>query len=154
MDIYSYQRLVGKIEDIAGLRNEFIAVFDTKSKNETARFGLMYARHIFDVTGFGPDEDIRAAFDAVQRWIDGKTSYHEARNITFRQLYADARETKEIIRKKFFQIMAQISCIPHVKAHALWASDFAVTLINKLYPDNMDEVKKEREIQIKLLKTV
>jgi hypothetical protein len=47
--------------------------------------------------------------------------------------------------------MAQNSCIPHVKFHALWATDFAITLINKLYPSDLDEVKNERQIQIQLL---
>jgi hypothetical protein len=48
--------------------------------------------------------------------------------------------------------MAQISCIPHVKAHGLWAADISVTLINKMYPDNMDEVRRERKKQIELIK--
>jgi hypothetical protein len=154
MNIYEYQKPVGKIEDILELRNEFIAIFDTKSKNEMARFGLLYGQHILDITGFEPSIEIHQAFDAIQRWIEGKVNYHEARNITFRSLYSDAREETEIIKKKFYKTMAQITCIPHVKAHGLWATDFAVTLINKMYPDNMEEVRKEREKQIELIKMV
>jgi hypothetical protein len=41
-----------------------------------------------------------------------------------------------------------------VKRHALIASDYAVTLINVMYPKNMEEVRKEREIQISLLESV
>jgi hypothetical protein len=48
--------------------------------------------------------------------------------------------------------MAQISCIPHVKSHGLWATDIAVTLINKMHQDNIDEVIKERKKQIELIK--
>jgi hypothetical protein len=59
-----------------------------------------------------------------------------------------------MIKEKFYKTMAQISCIPHVKAHGLWATDTAITLINKMYPDNMDEVKKEREKQMELIKRV
>ena len=33
MDFYQYMKLVGKIDDVPELRKEFIAVFDTKSKN-------------------------------------------------------------------------------------------------------------------------
>jgi metal-dependent HD superfamily phosphatase/phosphodiesterase len=50
--------------------------------------------------------------------------------------------------------MADITNVPHVKNHALWASDQAIKLINKLYPNNFDEVKKEREIQIELMKNI
>jgi hypothetical protein len=117
-----------------------------------ARFGLLYGQHILDITGIAPCAELLKAFEAVQNWIDGKTNYHEARNISFRHLYKDAREETEQIRTRFYKTMGQISCIPHVKAHALWATDFAITLINRMYPDNMDEVRKEREKQIELIK--
>ncbi|GIM56588.1 hypothetical protein CAPN006_09820 [Capnocytophaga canimorsus] len=48
--------------------------------------------------------------------------------------------------------MAQITASPHVKFHGLWASDFAITLINRMFPNDMEAVKKERKQQITLLK--
>jgi hypothetical protein len=57
-------------------------------------------------------------------------------------------------KEKIYRIMAQIANCLHVKNHALWASDYAIKLINKMYPNNFDEVKKEREIQIALMKSV
>jgi hypothetical protein len=36
----------------------------------------------------------------------------------------------------------------------LWATDFAVTLINRMYPNNMDEVRKEREKPIELINKI
>jgi len=79
----------------------------------------------------------------MQRWLDGKTNYHEARNISFSGLYRYARDENDLIKQRFYKTMAQIACIPHVKYHALWATDFAVTLINRMYPGNLDEVRKE-----------
>jgi hypothetical protein len=154
MNIYDYQKPVGKIEDIPELRNEFITVFDAKTKNETARFGLLYGRHILDITGFEACDEILQAFAAVQKWIDGKVNYNVARNISFTHLYKNARDEKDEIKKKFYTTIAQISCIPPVKAHGLWATDFAITLINKMYPDDLDAVRKERQIQIDIIKTV
>jgi hypothetical protein len=154
MDIYAYQRPVGKIDDFSEIRNEFIVIFDTKNKNEMARFGLLYGHHILDITGIEPCIEIIKAFEAIQKWIDGKVNYHEARNISFRHLWKDAREETDMEKEKIYKTMAQISCIPHVKAHGLWATDIAITLINKMYPENIDEVKKEREKQIELIKKV
>jgi hypothetical protein len=154
MSIYDYQRLVGKIEDITELRNEFIVVFDTKDKNEVARFGLKYAKHILEITGFEVNNELLAGFEAVQEWIDGKTNYHKARNIAFTDLYKEVRESNDLIKKNFVKTMAQLICIPHVKAHGLWGSDMAITLINAMYPNNLDKVKEEREIQIKLLECI
>jgi hypothetical protein len=50
--------------------------------------------------------------------------------------------------------MGQVAATPHVKWHALIASDYAITLINLMYPKNLDEVRKERELQIKLMESV
>ena len=154
MNIYDYQRLVGTIEDARALRNEFIKVFDEKDKNQMARFGLLYAKHILNMTGFEPNSALLSAFEAVQEWIDGKTNYHKARNIAFTGLYKEARETGDPIKKRFVKTMAQITCIPHVKAHGLWASDMAITLINAMYPNNLDKVAAERKTQIELLNMV
>jgi hypothetical protein len=154
MSIYEYQKLVGRIEDIAELRNEFIAVFDTKDKHEVARFGLWYAQHILNITGYEANNEISAGFEAVQEWIDGKTNFHKARNIAFTDLYREVRESKNLVKKNFAKTIAQLICIPHVKAHGLWGSDMAITLINAMYPGNLDKVKEEREMQIKLLKEI
>jgi hypothetical protein len=154
VDFYAYQRPVGKIEDIQELRDEFIAVFDQKTKEDAVRFGLLYGRRLIDITGIEPVETINKVFVALQRWLDGKTNYHEARNIAFDDLYQIARGENNEVKLRYFKTMAQVTCIPHVKFHALWASDFAVTLINRMYPGNYDEVRKEREAQITLLKSV
>lgn len=146
MSIYDYQRLVGKIEDIPELRDAFIAVFDEKDKNQMARFGLEYAKHILEITGFEANSELLAGFEAVQEWIDGKVNYHKARNIAFTDLYKEARETNDLVKKNFVKTMAQIICIPHVKAHGLWGSDMAITLINAMFPNNLNKVKEEREI--------
>lgn len=154
MNIYDYQRPVGKIEDIPQLRNAFIAVYDTATKQDAVRFGLLYGKHLLELTGIELSEEICMAFAAMQRWLDGTATYHDARNIAFTDLYRRAREEKNPAMLKFYKTMAQVACIPHVKAHALWASDFGITLINVLYPGALDRVKIERETQIALLSSV
>lgn len=154
MNIYDYQRLVGKIDDFAELRDRFIVVFDSKNKNEMARFGLIYAEHILEITGIVANKELIDGFEAVKEWIDGKTNYHKARNIAFTELNKEAREMKDPIKKKFIKTMSQLICIPHVKAHGLWGSDVAITLINAMYPNDLEKVKEERKVQIKLLENI
>jgi hypothetical protein len=43
---------------------------------------------------------------------------------------------------------------PHVKYHGLWASDFAITLINTMHPNDEAAVRNERIAQIQLLKSI
>jgi hypothetical protein len=149
--MYEYQRPLGKIEDVPEARNRFIAVYDEKTKAAAVHFGLLLGKRLLGVAGIAPCEEILKAFAAMQRWLEGKTNYHEARNIAFGDLYRRARAENDSVGERFYRTMAQIACIPHVKYHALWATDFAVTLINRMYPGNLDEVRKEREAQTALL---
>ena len=153
MNIYEYQRPVGKIEDFPELKREFIVIYDTKSHKEMVQFCLVLGQHILDVTGFQPCDEITASFEAMQKWMNGKVSYREARNLSF-EIGRLAKIEKNKTKARFFRTMAQVAASPHVKYHGLWATDFAVTLINRIYPGNREEVRKEREKQIELLKEV
>ncbi|WP_202749602.1 putative immunity protein [Clostridium rhizosphaerae] len=42
----------------------------------------------------------------------------------------------------------------HVKRHALIASEYEITLINLMYPKDLEEVRKEIKFQIELMKSV
>ncbi len=150
-NIFEYQRPLGKIEDISELRLKFIEVYQIKSKKEMARFGLILVNHLQELTGFSYDEEILQAINAVQRWIDDETSYHEARNIDISSL---ARNEKNSIKVKYYRAMQQIACIPHVKYHGLFATDFIIVIVNNLYPGDMEKVRQERECQIALLKSI
>ncbi|MDR1465732.1 MAG: hypothetical protein LBJ11_10615 [Oscillospiraceae bacterium] len=152
MNIYEYQRPLGKINDAPELRSEFIAEYDAGTKEDMVRFGLALGNHILNVTGFEPCEEVQSTFTAMQRWLDKQANYHEARGIDYGALWKGARATDDLVKERFFRTMHQITCIPHCKYHALWATDFAVALINRIYPDNLDEVTKERRFHISLIK--
>lgn len=151
MNFYDYQKLVGKIDDIPELREDFITIFDTKNKEDIVRFCLAFGRHLLVMTGFEPLDEISRAFKAMQRWLDGKTNYHEARNLSI-EISRIARTEEDPIKVKFLRTMAQIAASPHVKYHGLWATDFAVSLVNRMHPGDMEKVREERGIQIKLLR--
>ena len=153
MNIYEYQRPVGKIDDIPELKNEFISIYDTKSHKEIVQFCLLLGQHVLEVTGFSPCDEIKASFEAMKKWIDGKVNYHEARNLSF-EISRIARDENDLIKVRFLRTMAQIAASPHVKYHGLWATDFAVTLTNRMYPGNMEKVRIERRKQIELLKNI
>ncbi|MDP4147067.1 MAG: hypothetical protein Q8936_21765, partial [Bacillota bacterium] len=99
------------------------------------------------------NSDIAECFEINLKWQDGKVKFQDARNVAFK-INRLAREEKDPVRVKVLRAMGQVAATPHVKWHALIASDYAVTLINLLYPNDLDEVKKEREIQIGLMKSV
>ena len=151
MNIYSYQRPVGKIDDDPELRTGFIEIYDTKTHAEIVQFCLMLGKHLIEMTGIEPYQEITASFEAMQKWLDGKANYHEARNLSF-AINRIARTEENPVKIRFLRTMAQIAASPHVKYHGLWATDFAVTLINRIHPGNMEEVRRERGKHMELLK--
>lgn len=153
MNIYEYQRLLGKIDDIPELRDKFISEYDKRTHQEIVQFCLALAQHILDITGFKAPDEITASFKAMRRWLDGKTNYHEARNLSL-EISRIARTEADPVKVKFLRTMAQIAASPHVKYHGLWAADFAVTLVNKMHPNDLAQVRREREQHLTLINKV
>jgi hypothetical protein len=153
----NYAGIFKKIDDIPDLRIELENIFDGKSHKEMAKYSLLLGQHILEITNTEPCSEITEGFALSKKWQDGEPDKHgfakfqDSRNAADK-LYQLARVEKDPIKEKVYRVMANIAAVPHVKNHALWASDYAVKLINKLYPNNLDAVKKEREIQIELMK--
>lgn len=153
MDIYAYQKPLGKIQDDPKLRAHFISLYETKSHQEVVIFCILLGRHLIDTIGTLPCPEVIAGFDAMHQWLDGSTNYHKARNISF-EIGRLAANEKDPIKNRFLRTMAQIIAAPHVKYHGLWASDFAVTLINRISPGSLLEVQEERNFHIDTLKGI
>ncbi len=147
--------IIKKIDDIPELKDELIAVFDSKSHSHKAIscYSLLLAQHILDLTNIQPDDAMNACFDINRKWQEGKARFQEARQVAF-MINRLAREEKDPIKVKVLRVMGQVAATPHVKRHALIASDYAVTLINLMYPKDLEAVRKERKIQIELMKSV
>ncbi len=97
--------------------------------------------------------ELNECFDINWKWQEGKARFQEARQVAF-MINRLACEEKDPVKAKVLRVLGQVAATPHVKRHALIASDYAVTLINLMYPKNLEEVRKERETQIELMKSV
>ena len=148
-----YEKIIRKIDDVIELREELTAIFNTKSPKDMGRFGLLLGKHILDLTKTEPCIEITSAFDIINRWLEGKARFQEARQAAF-ILHRLAREEKDPIKVKVYRVIGQIAATPHVKKHVLIATDYAIKIINLKYPNNLEEVRREREVQIKLMKSL
>lgn len=127
-------------------------MFESKSKKEISRYGLLLIQHVLNLSNLEPCDAINECIDVSRRWQEGKATYQETRQAA--AMIPDlARTEKELVKAKVLRIMGQVTLIPHVKRHGLIASDYAITLINLMYPKNLEEVRKERKIQIELMKS-
>jgi hypothetical protein len=143
-------RLPGKIDDIPELKEELVDVFLTKTHKNISRYSILLAEHILSLANIQANDEIKEAIDINIKWQEGKARFQEARNIAGKILTM-VREEKDPVKIKVLRIMAQVANTPHVARHALIASDYAVSLINLMYPKNLNEVEKERKIQIELM---
>ena len=147
--------IIRKIDDIPGLKEELISVFDSKShsRKHISKYSILLAEHILNLTNTPKNDVIEEAFEIYRKWQEGKAKFQDARNVAFK-INALARKEKDPIKIKVLRVIGQVAATPHVKRHALIASDYAITLINLMHPENMEEVRKERNIQIELMKSV
>jgi len=155
MNIYAYQRPLGPIADDEALCQQFIAVYDAKTHQQVVRFCHAYGHRLHELTShtFPYNSDIADAYAGMEQWLAGKANYHAARNASF-QIGRQARSTTDRVAERFLRTMAQLMASPHVKYHGLWASDFAITLINTMHPNDEAVVRDERTAQIQLLKSI
>jgi hypothetical protein len=142
-----------KIDDIPELKEKLIDVFLTKNHKDISRYSILLAKHILNLVNMQPDNAIKESLEINIKWQEGKATFQEARNVAGK-LLTMAREEEDPIKMKILRIMAQVANTPHVARHALIASDYAITLINLMYPKKLEEVEKERKIQIELMKKI
>jgi hypothetical protein len=127
--------LPGKIDDVPELKEKLIEAFDTKTNDHKAisRYSLLLAAHVLDLTGTPKDGAIEECFIVNEKWQAGEAKFQDARNVAGRILRL-AREEKDPVRVKVLRVMAQVANSPHVKRHAIIASDFEIKLIIVLHP--------------------
>jgi hypothetical protein len=135
-------KIIKKIDDIPELKEQLIDIFESKSHRDISHYSLLLAEHILSLTNTPVDDAIAKCFDIVRKWQDGKAKFQEARQVAF-MLHRLARMEKDPIKVKVLRVMGQVAATPHVKRHALIASDYAIKLINLMYPKKFEEVIKE-----------
>ena len=119
-----------KIDDIPDLRIELKNIFDNKTHKEMVKYSLLLGQHILKIMNVEPCSEIIECFEINKKWLNGETGkgfakFQVARNAAGKLLDL-ARIEKNPIREKIYRIMAQIAATPHVKTHALWASDYTI----------------------------
>lgn len=150
---YVNSGLIRKIDDIPELKNELITLSESKTHIEMSKYTLLLAEHILNVSGTPRSAAIEECFTINTKWQNREVKFQEARNVADKMLQL-AREEKDPIKIKFLRLMGQVAATPHVRWHALAASEYAIVIINLMHPKNFNKVKEERELQIEMMKSV
>ncbi len=150
---YANSRLIRKIDDIPELKHALIELSESKTHREMSQYALLLAEHILHVSGVERCAVIDDCLTVNAKWQNKEAKFQDARDV------ADiantlAREEKSPLKTKVLRAMGQVAATPHVRWHALVASEYAVVVINLMYPGDLDKVKEERKLQIELMKSV
>ncbi len=145
--------IIKKLDDIPELKEKLISVYETKSHQDVSRYSLLLAEHVISMANMPVNETIDACFSVSRAWQEGRAKLQQARQVAF-ALHRLAREEADPARVLVYRVLGQAAATPHVKRHALIASDYAIKLINRLYPGSSDAVRNERETQIAFMQSV
>ena len=145
--------IIKKLDDIPALKERLIAIYETKSHKDVSRYGLLLAAHVLSLSGMPRNETVDACFCVSRAWQEGTAKFQEARQVAF-ALHRLAREEAHPVYVLVYRTLGQITATPHVKRHALVASDYAVKLVNRMFPQDLEKVREMREMQIFLMENV
>ena len=145
--------IIKKLDDVPALKEKLISVYETKSHKDVSRYSLLLAEHVLALSGMPRNETIGSCFSVSRAWQQGTAMFQEARQVAF-ALHRLAREEPDPVYVLVYRTLGQIAATPHVKRHALVASDYAVKLINRMYPGDLEKVREMRDKQIALMKSV
>ncbi len=150
---YVNSGLIRRTDDIPELKNRLITLSESKTHIELSKYALLLAEHILNISGMERSAVIDACFSVVAKWQDKEARFQDALQVAG-MINSLAREEKNPIKAKALRAMGQVAATPHVRWHALAASEYAIVMVNLMYPNNFDKVKEERELQIALMANV
>ncbi|MBR2668367.1 MAG: hypothetical protein IKE36_01070 [Solobacterium sp.] len=144
-----------KIVDDARLREELDREYETSSQVQLCRYALLLASRILAmVNDPALDNDtVKEGFLINEQWQKGNASVHDVRQVCFK-IHQLAKTSEDMTVSTALRVAGHAAATAHMREHAMVASDYAVKVINLLYPDRMDMVETERLWQIKQLKDV
>ncbi len=150
---YANAGLIRKIDDIPELKNQLITLSESKTHIEMSNYALLLADHILAISETERFPLVDACFEIIAKWQAKQNRFQDALEIAgqFNDL---ARTEKNQVKAKVLRAMGQVAATPHVRFHPLVASEYAIVIMNLMYPKNFDKVRLERERQIELIKSI
>ncbi len=150
---YANSGLIRKVDDILELKNELITLSELKTHVEMSKYAILLAEHILNFSKIERSLEIEKCFTVNKKWQDREIKFQDALEVAG-MINSLAREEKNLIKAKVLRAMGQVAATPHVRWHPLVASEYAIVVVNLMYPGNFDKVKEERKIQIELMKSM
>ncbi|MBR3250914.1 MAG: hypothetical protein IKF80_04320 [Erysipelotrichaceae bacterium] len=136
-----------RIDDDPEIRKLIVNGYENSSKLMACRFAISSARDILKLIDQPFDDEIRKALRINDKWQNGEASISEVRKEVF-SIHGLAKESDDPIIVAALRTVGHAIASAHMKEHALVAADYAIRVVNLLYPKDMEAVKRVRLIQL------
>ena len=128
---YVNSGLIRKIDDLPELKNQLIMRSESKSPVEMSKYAVLLGEHLLKVSGIERSEAIEECFAVNVKWQNKEVRFQEALKVAGKMNDLARKETNPV-KAKVYRAMGQVAATPHVRWHALVASEYAIVIINLL----------------------
>lgn len=144
-----------KISDDIELRKALDDICDKSSQVKLCKYALLLATHILTMIDYGDMNNpiITDGFAVNEKWQKGNARMHDVRQAGF-QIHQLAKNTQDIVTQMALRVVGQAVATGHMREHAMVASDYAIRVINLLFPNDVNAVKQERLWQMGVLNNI
>ena len=145
----------GKLLDDTEMRKAIVKELENSSQIKVCRYSLLLAMHVLELIKY-PEIDyttIIEGFFVNEQWQKGNARTREVRQAGLK-IHQMGNAYKDDITRMALWAVGQAVAAGYRREHAIVASDYAVNVINLLYPNDMDAVKNERKWQLNHLQEI
>lgn len=144
-----------KISDDIELRKILDEEYEKSSQVKLCKYALILATHILTTVEYKDKENpiIKEGYAVNERWQKGNARMHDVRQAGFK-IHRLAKSSQDIVAQTALRAVGQAVATGHMREHAMVSSDYAVKVINLLFPNDINAVRQERFWQIEHLKNI
>jgi len=144
------------ISDNGEIRKEIDNLYSQTDQLLMAKWSIEIAKHILKIANIDYYEipEIIEGFKVNQDWQNNKAQIHDVRQAGFKIHKLARSYNNDEIKKYALRVVGQAVASGHMKEHAIVASDYAIKLINIMYPNDLEKVTEERNWQLRKLNEI
>lgn len=144
-----------KMADDVGFRKILDNEYEKSSQVKLCKYALLLSTHILAMVEFEDMSNpiIQAGYVVNENWQRGKARMHDVRQAGF-EIHRLAKNNPDSITQTALRVLGQAVATGHMREHAIVASDYAVKVINLLFPGDVNAVRQERLWQIEQLRDI
>ena len=144
-----------KILDDIAMRKILDEEYENSSQVKLCKYSLLLSKHILKLIKYPEmnNDIIKEGFFVNEQWQKGAARMYDVRQAGLK-IHRMAKASEDDITRTALRVVGQAVAAGHMKEHAMVASDYAVKVVNLLYPNDIDAVKNERSWQISCLKAI